>query len=45
MNIKKSGYTQKIFEQYKTSITDSGFAIADSEWNSNFVCSPFSRLY
>lgn len=45
MKIKKSGYTQKIFEQYKTSITDSGFAKTDSEWNSSFVCSPFSRLY
>lgn len=45
MKIKKSGYTQRIFEQYKTSITDSGFAKADSEWDSGFVCSPFSRLY
>lgn len=45
MKIKKSGYTQKIFGQYKTGITDSGFAKADSEWDSSFVCSPFSRLY
>lgn len=45
MNIKKSGYTQKIFEQYKTSITDSGFGKVDKEWNAGFVCSPFSRLY
>lgn len=45
MNINKSPYTQKIFEQYKISITDSGFANVGSEWNNPRVCSPFSRLY
>lgn len=45
MDIKKTTYTQKIFEQYKISITDSGYACADETWNSSYVCSPFSRLY
>lgn len=45
MNIIKSGYTQKIFDQYRVNITDSGFASVDTDWNSSYVCSPFSRLY
>ena len=45
MNIKKSAYIKDVFEQYKISITDSGFACVGEEWNSPYVCSPFTRLY
>ena len=45
MDITKSKYTGKIFDQYKISITDSGFARIDYDWNCDYVCSPFSRIY
>lgn len=45
MNIKKATYIKDVFEQYKINIADSGFACVGEEWNSPYVCSPFSRLY
>lgn len=45
MDIKKSAHIQNVFDKYRITITDSGFAKVKSEWNDKNVCSPFSRIY
>ena len=45
MDLRRNENAQKGLNMLELSVSDSGYAILDTSWHSENVCSPYSRVY